>query len=62
MTSKTNKVNRKAVRKKAAEVGIFTFSELARSISCSRWTLYEIIKNPNACPHARKRMKELIDV
>lgn len=53
--------NKKAVRKKAAESGIFTITELARKAGCSRWSIYMFFENPASVPHVANRLEELLD-
>jgi hypothetical protein len=53
--------NKKAIRKKAASIGIFTITDLARKAGCSRWSIYQFMKCPALVPRVANRLGELLD-
>ncbi len=56
-----SEINKKAIRKKAARLGIFTMADLARELKCSRWSLYKACEQPTKVPRVSNRLKELLD-
>lgn len=54
------KSNRKLLRQRAAAKGIFSISELARQVNCSREAIYFAIETPSRYPRVHKRLAKLL--
>ena len=55
-----DKINRNVIRKRAAAKGIFSISELARQIKCSRESIYFAIERPGRYPKVTARIEQLL--
>jgi len=54
-------VNRQTLRRKAAARNIFSFTQLARLVPCSRTALYDSLLRPSRYPKVIRRIQELTE-
>ena len=49
------------LRRRAATKSIFTFTELARLVPCSRIAIYLSLERPSRFPNVINRLEEILD-
>jgi DNA-binding phage protein len=54
------KSNRNHLRQRAAAVGIFTLSDLARKVGCSRTAMYLAVERPSRFPKVHSRLNKIL--
>jgi hypothetical protein len=58
MTATKNQ--RKLLRQRAAQAGIFSIAELARQVGCSREAIYFAVEKPSRFPRVHSRIDQII--